>query len=45
MTEKMQNVEYFSYLGSMVTKDARCTREIKSVITTAKTAFSNKKDR
>jgi hypothetical protein len=24
-----ENVEYFGYLGSMVTKNARCTREIK----------------
>jgi hypothetical protein len=25
----MQNVEYFNYLGSMITNDARCNREIK----------------
>jgi hypothetical protein len=25
-------VEYFNYLGSMITKNARCTREIKSRI-------------
>jgi hypothetical protein len=26
------NVEYFNYLGSTITNDARCTREIKSRI-------------
>jgi hypothetical protein len=29
-------VEYFNYLGSMVTNDTRCTREIKSRIAMAK---------
>ena len=41
--KQMQNVEYFSYLGSMI-NDARCTREIKSRITTAKAAFYKKED-
>jgi hypothetical protein len=27
-----ENVESFNYLGSMITNDARCTREIKSKI-------------
>jgi hypothetical protein len=27
-----ENVEYFNYLGSMITNDARCTREMKSKI-------------
>jgi hypothetical protein len=38
--KQSENVEYFSYLGSMVTNDARCTREIKSRIATAKAAFN-----
>jgi len=36
-------VEYFNYLGSMITNDARCTWEIKSKIALAKTAFNKKK--
>ena len=35
-----ENVEYFNYLGSMVTSDTKCTREIKSKIATAKAAFN-----
>jgi len=31
-----ENVEYFSYLVSMIANDARCTREIKSRIDMAK---------
>jgi hypothetical protein len=27
---QLENVEYFKYLGSMMTNDARCTRETKS---------------
>jgi hypothetical protein len=34
-TKKLKIVEYFKYLGSMVTNDARCTREIKSRIAMA----------
>jgi len=30
-----ENVEYFNYLGSMTTNDARCTWEIKSWIAMA----------
>jgi hypothetical protein len=37
------NVEEFNYLGSMITNDARCTREIKARIAMAKTAFNRKK--
>jgi hypothetical protein len=33
---QLKNVDYFSYLGSMITNDARCTREIKSRIAVAK---------
>jgi hypothetical protein len=41
--KQLENVEYFNYLGSMVTNDARCTREIKSKIAMAKAAFNKKK--
>jgi hypothetical protein len=36
--------EYFGYLGTMITIDARCIREIKSRIATAKTAFNKNKN-
>ena len=39
--KQLENVEYFSYLGSMTTNDARCTREIKSRVTMAKAAQKN----
>jgi len=44
VTDKKQpeNLEYFNYLGSMITNDAKCTREIKYRITTAKSAFQKK---
>jgi hypothetical protein len=42
--KQLENVEYFNYLGSMITSDARCTREIKSRIAIAKTAFKKKKN-
>jgi hypothetical protein len=42
--KQLENVEYFNYLGSMITSDARCTREIKSRIAMAKTAFNKKKN-
>jgi hypothetical protein len=40
----LENVEYLNYLGSMITNDARSTREIKSIIAMAKAAFNNKKN-
>jgi hypothetical protein len=40
--KQLENVEYFSYLGSMITNDARCTREIKSRIAMAEAAFNKK---
>jgi hypothetical protein len=45
MTDKQQLeiVEYLNYWGSMLTRGARCTREIKSRIAMAKTAFNKKK--
>jgi hypothetical protein len=42
--KQLENVEYLNYLGSMITNDARCTREIKSRIAMAKAAFNNKKN-
>jgi hypothetical protein len=38
-----ENLEYFNYLGSMITNDARCTHEMKSRIAMTKAAFNNKK--
>jgi hypothetical protein len=40
--QKQSDVEYFNYLGSMITNDARCTREIKPWIAMAKSAFNKK---
>jgi hypothetical protein len=42
--KQLENVEYFNYVGSMITNDARCTREIKSRIDMAKAAFNKKKN-
>jgi hypothetical protein len=39
-----KNVEYLKYLGSMLTYEARCTREMKSRIAMAKVAFNKKKN-
>jgi hypothetical protein len=36
-------VEYFKYLGTKITNDLRCTREIKSRIVMAKAAFNRNK--
>jgi hypothetical protein len=41
--KQLENVEYFKYLGSMMTYDAKCTLEIKSRIVMAKEAFNKKK--
>jgi hypothetical protein len=35
-------VEYFNYLGSRITSDARCTHEINSRTAMAKAAFNKK---
>jgi hypothetical protein len=40
---QLENVEYFNYLGSRITNDARCTCEIKSRIFMVKAAFKKKK--
>jgi hypothetical protein len=41
--KQLENVEYFNYLGSMLTNDARCTREIEYRIAMVKEAFNKKK--
>jgi hypothetical protein len=41
--EQLENMEYFKYLGSMLTKNGRFTCEIKSRIAVAKAAFNKKK--
>jgi hypothetical protein len=41
--QQLENVEYFNYLGSVITNAARYTREIKSRIVMAKAAFNKKK--
>jgi hypothetical protein len=41
--KQLENVDYFNYLGSMITNDARCTREIQSRIAMEKAAFNKKK--
>jgi hypothetical protein len=40
----LDNVEYFIYFGSMITNNARCKREIKSIFVMAKAAFNKKKN-
>jgi len=42
--KQLKNVEYFNHMGSMITNDARRTREFKSGIAMAKTAFNKKND-
>jgi hypothetical protein len=43
--KQLDSVESFKYLGSMLTKDGRCTCEIKSKIAMAKAAFNKKRTR
>jgi hypothetical protein len=40
--KQLKNVEYFNCFGSIITNDARCTREIKFRIAMAKAAFNKK---
>jgi hypothetical protein len=40
--KQLDDEEHFSYLGSMITQDGRCTREIKCRIAMAKAAFNRK---
>ena len=39
---QLENVEYFSYVCSVITYDARCIHEIKSKISMAKAALNKK---
>jgi hypothetical protein len=41
--KQLVNVEYFNYLGSMITNMARGTHEIKSRMATVKAAFNKNK--
>jgi len=41
--KQLENVESFKYLGSILTNDGRCTREIKCRIVMAKATFNKKK--
>jgi hypothetical protein len=45
MTDRkpVDNVEDLNYLGSMITNDARCTREIKASIAMEKAEFNKKR--
>jgi hypothetical protein len=43
LIKQVKNVEYFRYLSSMITNDARCTREIKSRIVGAKAELKKQK--
>ena len=42
--KQLENVEYFSYLGSMTRNSARCTGSLKSRIAIAKVAFNKKQN-
>ena len=42
--KQLENVEYFSYLGIMITKSARCTGSLTFRIATAKAAFKRKQN-
>ena len=41
--KRLENVDSFKYLGSILTKDRRCTCEIKFMIAMAKAAFNKKR--
>ena len=41
--KQLENMEYFNYLGGIITNDARCTCENKSRIAMGKAAFKRKK--
>ena len=40
--QERKEVDHFRYLGSVLTRDVYCTREIKMRIAIAKEAFNNK---
>jgi hypothetical protein len=39
--KQLENMEYFNYLGSKITNDAKCTQKIKSRSAMVKTEFHN----
>jgi hypothetical protein len=41
--KQLENVEYFKYLGGILTNDGRCTCEIKCRVAVAKAAFNKKR--
>ena len=41
--KQLQNVEFFKYLGSILTNDGRCTCEIRCRVAMAKAAFNKKR--
>ena len=41
--KKLEDVECFKYLGSILTNDGKCTCDFKSRIAMAKAAFNKKK--
>jgi hypothetical protein len=41
--KQLENVKYFMYLGSILTNDGRCTREIKSRIAMVKLHSSRRR--
>jgi hypothetical protein len=41
--KQLENVEYIKYLGSLITNEARCTREIISRIAMAKAIYNKNK--
>jgi hypothetical protein len=41
--KQLENVEFFKYLGRILTNDGRCTCEIKCRIAMAKAAFNKKR--
>jgi hypothetical protein len=41
--KQLENVEFFKYLGSILTNDKRCTCETKCRIAMAKAAFNKKR--
>jgi hypothetical protein len=42
--KQLGNVEYFNYLGNLLTNGARCTHELKFRITMTKAASNKKND-
>ena len=41
--KQLENVDYFKYVGRMITDDAKCILKIKRSIAMAKALFNNKK--